>query len=173
MIWIYTKTSEKSSITVENAWKQKIFKTMQKSAIDIKNTQAIFDIQMHRKKVFFMKTSWTFTRQDFISCDLICRNFMAAPVLFQEKNIPGIKNSGLYFNWHFILWKLQKIGTFLPNVLFPYFQVFFKKLFSGDFFWPSPSVLFTVIILNNSILESRALFTAWKPENRNRVKNKI
>ena len=71
---------------------------MQKSAIDIKNTQAIFDIQMHRKKVFFMKTSWTFTRQDFISCDLICRNFMAAPVLFQEKNIPGIKNSGLYFN---------------------------------------------------------------------------
>ena len=128
------------------------------------------------KKYFLWKRlglDLIFTRQDFISCDLICRNFMAAPVLFQEKNIPGIKNSGLYFNWHFILWKLQKIGTFLPNVLFPYFQVFFKKLFSGDFFWPSPSVLFTVIILNNSILESRALFTAWKPENRNRVKNKI
>ena len=42
----------KSPFTVENAWKQKMFTTMGKRGLDIKNTHlCIFNTQMHRRKV--------------------------------------------------------------------------------------------------------------------------
>ena len=44
---------------MENAWEQRMFITMEKQGFDIKTPLAILDMQMHIRKVLFMKTSQT------------------------------------------------------------------------------------------------------------------
>ena len=66
--------------------------------------------------------------QDYISFDLISWDFIGSPHTILGKKVLGIENSGLYFQWHFVL-GLKKIGTFLPKLIFP---GFFPKKLSGD-----------------------------------------
>ena len=77
-----------------------------------------------QKKFFeksFRKLSPKFWPVDKKSLDIKSYHFES---LFSRKINPEILNSGLYFQWHFVL-EIQKIGTY---------QVFFQKLF---FLWLS------------------------------------
>ena len=60
---------------------------------------------------------------------------------FLRKKVPGIKNSLLYFQWHFVL-ELQKIWTFLPKFLFPGF--FSETFFLGNRRYKFRPVVFEV-----------------------------
>ena len=53
------KVPQKKHLFVENAWEQRMFTTMEKKVLDIKTPLAILDMQMHIRKVLFMKTSQT------------------------------------------------------------------------------------------------------------------
>ena len=50
---------EKSPLIVEKAWEQRISTTMQKSDLISKTPLTVFNMQMHRRKVLFRKTSQT------------------------------------------------------------------------------------------------------------------
>ena len=58
--------------------------------------------------------------QDFFSWDLISWDFIGSPHTILGKKVPGIQNTGLYFQW------LEKIRTFFQSF---YFQVFFPETF--------------------------------------------
>ena len=116
-----------------------VYNHAKNGAIDIETPLDIFNMQMLRKKSFYETAkTWDFFLQDFnsgdlISCDLISRDQISWDFIGSPYTIlggKGFKNSGLYFQWHFVL-ELRKIGTFLLKFLFPGF--FFRKLFSGDF----------------------------------------
>ena len=120
-----------------------------KWAIGIKTLMAIFKIRMHRKKrVFYMKSH----RIDLIFVSLgafflvffsvifssglyflwsyfLSWDFIGSSIYYFRKKVPGIKNSGLYYQFiiyiYFVL-GLQKIG--LLYLCF-YFQVFFPETF--------------------------------------------
>ena len=135
-VWFYTKKSpEKSPLIVEKAWEQRMFITMEKGGLILKTPLAILNMQMHKRKVLFMKTSqtwphflktWDFFLGFFFFGFIFFRTFTPViifpeifwqpPYSFRKKS-PRNLNSGLYFQWHFVL-GLQKIGTFLPKFLF-------------------------------------------------------
>ena len=106
------KFPEKSPITSENAW-------------------------FTMKKVLFLCFSFPmiYFLQNFFSCDLISWDFIGSPHTLLGKNVPGIQNTWLYFQWPFFQ-GLEKILTFFPKFLFP---GFFPETFSpGTFlhrFW--------------------------------------
>ena len=55
---------------------------------------------------------------------LFPKNLTGSPHSNLGKKVPGIQNTGLYFQWH-VFQGLEKIRTFSKI----YFQVFFQKLF--------------------------------------------
>ena len=82
------------------------------------------------KKYFLWKRlglDLIFTRQDFISCDLICRNFMAAPILFQEKKHPRNKKLRSLFQLTFYPLKTSENWNFFTKCFISVFPGFFQE----------------------------------------------
>ena len=77
---------------MENAWEQKMFTTKQKKGLDIKKTPVgIFNMQMHRRKVRFMKNVSDLTSlsqtiglflRTLIPVILFPESLLTAPILF-------------------------------------------------------------------------------------------
>ena len=71
-----------------------MFIFMEKRGLISKTPLAIFNMQMHRRKFLFMKTSQTsfsgprhriFFLQDFNSCDHIFKTLLKAPIVLRKK----------------------------------------------------------------------------------------
>ena len=62
-VWfLYKKVpGKKSHFTVKNAWKQRMFTTMEKNDFILKTPVSIFIMQMHRRKVLFIKNDLDLT----------------------------------------------------------------------------------------------------------------
>ena len=102
-----------------------------------------------------------FTRQDFFMFFFVSRTLFPV-ILFAEtlwqppyyfrKNNPRNKKLRSLFPLTFCPLRTSENWNFFTKFFISVFPGFLKKLVSCDFLWPSPSVLFTVIILNNSFL---------------------
>ena len=102
-VWFYTKkSSEKKSY---NKWK----------------------CMIHNSRFFFSSDLFS---SGLFSRDLISKDFTGSPHTILGKKVPGIQNTGLYFQWHFFQ-GLDKIRTFFPKFLFPGF--FPENFFPGTF----------------------------------------
>ena len=102
---------------------------MEKKGIDIKSTPGYIQYaDVWKKTPFYVNVPdlTSFFLQDFYSCDLVSWQ----PKYYFRKKDPGISNSELYFQFHFVL-GLQKIRTFLSKFLFPDFfpETFFPVTF--------------------------------------------
>ena len=68
-VWFYAKKSPEKALSVENAWDwdQRMFITIEIRDLTLKTPLAILNIQMHRKKGLFMKTSknWPYFPKTF------------------------------------------------------------------------------------------------------------
>ena len=99
--FIQKRPREKSPLTSENAW------------------FTILGFSFPR--IYFL--------QDFFSWYLISWDLIGSPHTILGTKVPGIQNTGLYFQWHFIQ-GLDKIRAFFPKFLFPGF--FSRNFFSRD-----------------------------------------
>jgi len=95
--WLQYDFIQKSPLTSENAW------------------FTILGFSFPR--IYFL--------QDLFSWDLISWDFIGSPHTILGKKVPGIQNTGLYFQWHFFQ-GLDKIQTFFQSF---YFRVFFPETF--------------------------------------------
>ena len=138
-LWFQYDIIQKKSSYSGNAWEQRLFTTIKRGLI-LKSPMAMLKIQMHRRKVLFMKTFQTWPHfsealilvffshriyflRDFNSCDIISWDFIL------EKSHRNLKLRTLFpltfcpmtsENW-----------DFLPKYLFPGF--FSRNFFSYDF----------------------------------------
>ena len=95
-VWFYTKTPGKNPFTEENVMETKVrFMKTSKS-------WPHFSLGLKFLWSYFLRLYWQ-------------------PPYYFRKKVPGILNSGLYFQWNFVI-GLQKIGTFIPKFLFPVFS---------------------------------------------------
>ena len=123
-------TWKKSPFLVENAWEQRMFTTMEKQGLDIKNAPGYIHLQVLRRKVLFMtgphapKTKAFF--QDFNSCNVISWDFIGSSHI-----ILGGKNH-----------RNLKLRKFFPVTFFPrnsenwdfFTKVFISRFFPWNFF---------------------------------------
>ena len=118
-----------------------LFITMQKKGqLILKTPGWLYSKYRCIKKSFLMKTSKTWPHfflriyflQDFISCDLISWNFITRSHINLGKKVPGIKNTGLYVQWHFFQ-GLEKIRTFFQNLTGFFPETFFPRTFFHRF----------------------------------------
>ena len=105
-VWFYTKkSSEKSPLTSENAW------------------FTILGFSFPR--IYFL--------QDFFSWDIISWDFIGSPHTILGKKVPGIQNTGLYFQWLFSkdLIKFGLFSRFFSRNFFPgtFLHRFYENIF--------------------------------------------
>ena len=88
------------------------------------------------------KKSWFFFSSDLFSSGLFFTEILFHETLLAGKKVPGIQNTGFYFQWHF-LQGLEKIRTFF-QVFFP--ETFFPGTFLHRFFLPHWEISKTLFV---------------------------
>ena len=126
-----------------------MFTTMQKKgAINIKNTRRMVNQSTDAKKSLFYEnvlylTSfsqdlglfvlffifWYIFFRTFFYCNLISWDFIGCPQTMLGRKVPGIKITGLYFQWNFFSKNLRKFELFSKVFI----SSFFPKSISRDF----------------------------------------